>query len=143
MRRGFTLLELLVVMALLGVLLILGSEGYRRVQANAQLQQDAGALAQAFQYARSEAKKTHNPQCVRVYPQGYSRGPTCQGSLQPFTYAVASGLGGGSLPQDVVFYPPYGTTDAPLRGFVLTRAGFPDLSRKVNVVGILGKVVVQ
>lgn len=145
MRRGLSLLEVLVVMAILGVLLGLAVPNYLRWRAQAELDEAARSLAQAFQYARAEAKRTNSPRCLKVFPEGWALGQDCDNLNAPtqrFRQAqvVGSNLG---LPVGVAFFPPHGTTDAPLKKFTLQHARYPDLRRDVNVIGVIGKVVVR
>ena len=59
MKRGLSLLELLVALAVLGLLLGLGVPNFLRWRAQAELDEAARSLAQAFQYARAEAKRAN------------------------------------------------------------------------------------
>jgi len=58
-KRGLSLLELLIVLAVLGLLLGLGVPNFLRWRAQAEVDEAARSLAQAFQYARAEAKRTN------------------------------------------------------------------------------------
>lgn len=145
MKRGLSLVELLVVMAILGVLLGLAVPNYLRWRAQAELDEAARSLAQAFQYARAEAKRTNSPRCVKVFTDGWTLGQDCNNlnaATQLFRQAKVS-ESNFSLPVDVAFFPPHGTTDAPLKKFTLQHTRYPDLRRDVNVIGVIGKVVVR
>ena len=149
MRRGFSLLEFLIVLGILGFLLALATPNYLRWRAQAQLDEAARSLAWTLQQARADAKRTNATRSVRVYtsPPGWAVGNNCA-SLSPSepTFKL-SGLtlitNYSPTPVDVVFTPPYGTTDAPLKKFTLKHARYADLTRSVHVIGVTGKVVVR
>jgi len=136
MRRGFSLLELLVVLAVLGVLLGIGTVGLARFRAQAELDGAARSLAWALSQARAEVKRTGTEQVVTVTQDGFS-----YGSKRVVLQGVRLS-GSPGLPLEVRFYPPYGTTDAPVKKIVLTEERF-GLSRSVHVVGVIGKVVLR
>jgi len=142
-RRGLSLLEVLVVMAILGVLLGLAVPNYLRWRAQAELDEAARSLAQAFQYARAEAKRTNSPRCVKVFTDGWTLGQDCD-NLNAATRRFSQvRVVGSNLGLPVAFFPPHGTTDAPLKKFTLQHTRYPDLRRDVNVIGVIGKVVVR
>ncbi|MGC8967486.1 MAG: GspH/FimT family pseudopilin [Thermus sp.] len=145
MRRGFSLLELVVVLGILSLLLGLGVPSFLRWRAQAELDEAARSLAQAFQYARAEAKRTDSPRCVKVWTEGWASGPDCGALSNPTRrfQGVKVSASNYTLPASVQFYPPYGTTDAPLKKFTLQHSRYSSLQRNVNVIGVIGKVVVR
>lgn len=147
MKRGLSLLELLIALAVLGLLLGLGVPNLLRWRAQAEVDEAARSLAQAFQYARAEAKRTNANRCVRVWRDGFSAGESCadlSAPTQRFSRVQISGSNYASFPPlDVVFQRPYGTTDAPLKKLTLQHTRYPDLTRSVHVIGVIGKVVVR
>jgi prepilin-type N-terminal cleavage/methylation domain-containing protein len=146
-KRGLSLLELLIALAVLGLLLGLGVPNFLRWRAQAEVDEAARSLAQAFQYARAEAKRANTNRCVRVWRDGFAAGESCadlSAPTQGFSRAQVSGSNYASFPHlDVVFRPPYGTTDAPLKELTLQHTRYPDLTRNVHVIGVIGKVVVR
>jgi prepilin-type N-terminal cleavage/methylation domain-containing protein len=146
-KRGLSLLELLIALAILGLLLGLGVPNFLRWRAQAEVDEAARSLAQAFQYARAEAKRANTNRCVRVWRDGFAAGESCadlSAPTQGFSRAQVSGSNYASFPHlDVVFRPPYGTTDAPLKELTLQHTRYPDLTRNVHVIGVIGKVVVR
>lgn len=146
MKRGFTLIEVLGVLFILGVALALGFTAYGGFLARARLEGDARNLAQAFAAARAEAKRAHTPVCVFVDRGGYRLGYPCgSGAYRAFAVAQAAG---GSLPLRITYAPPhgaadYGTPDTLFASVTLVHRDDPGLTRDVNVVGPLGKVVVR
>ena len=149
MKRGLSLLELLIALAVLGLLLGLGVPNFLRWRAQAEVDEAARSLAQAFQYARAEAKRTNADRCVRVWRDGFAVGASCAALSTPtqrFSRVQVSESNYASFPSrplDVVFSPPYGTTDAPLKRLTLRHTRYPDLTRSVHVIGVIGKVVVR
>lgn len=147
MRRGLTLLEFLVVLSLLGLLLALATPNYLRWRAQAQLDEAARNLAWTFQQARAEAKRTNSPRCVKVFtsPPGWATGTDCANLPSPVKSLAGISIttNHSSPPVIVTFYPPYGTTDAPLKTFVLRHERYSDLERSVRVIGVTAKVVVR
>jgi prepilin-type N-terminal cleavage/methylation domain-containing protein len=146
-KRGLSLLELLIVLAILGLLLGLGVPNFLRWRAQAEVDEAARSLAQAFQYARAEAKRTNAQRCARVWRDGFAVGKSCadlSAPTQSFSRVQVSGSNYSTFPPlDVVFSPPYGTTDAPLKRLTLQHTRYPDLTRSVHVIGVIGKVVVR
>jgi len=146
-KRGLSLLELLIALAVLGLLLGLGVPNFLRWRAQAEVDEAARSLAQAFQYARAEAKRANANRCVRVWRDGFAVGASCAALSAPtqrFSRVQVSESNYSSFPPlDVVFRPPYGTTDAPLKRLTLRHTRYPDLTRSVHVIGVIGKVVVR
>ncbi|MDD3022856.1 MAG: GspH/FimT family pseudopilin [Syntrophomonadaceae bacterium] len=68
-EAGFTLLELIVVMALLGMIAVLAVPQYNCVLDNVRLKADAKKMARVLQIARQEAITTGQGKTVYFYPQ--------------------------------------------------------------------------
>lgn len=147
MKRGFSLLEFLIVLGILGLLLTLTTPTYLRWRAQAQLDEATRSLAWAFQQARAEAKRTNATRCVKVFsnPAGWAVGQDCASLSQPTQTLPNLNISTNhpSFPVSVPFTPPYGTTDAPLKKFTLSHTRYPNLTRSVHVIGVIGKVVVR
>lgn len=145
MKKGFSLLEILIVLAVLGVLLALATPNYLRWRTQAQLEEAARSLAWTFQQARAEAKRTNSSRCVKVFQNGWASGASCSdlnGPSATLTGIAISTNYANTPPLTVVFHPPYGTTDAPLKKFTLTHQR-TQLQRSVHVIGVVGKVIVR
>jgi prepilin-type N-terminal cleavage/methylation domain-containing protein len=145
-KRGFTLIEVLGVLFILGVALALGFTAYGGFLARARLEGDARNLAQAFAAARAETKRAHTPVCVQVEREGYRLGYPC-GSGTYRAFAVAQ-VAGNTLPLEITYVPPYGTadygvSDTLFASVTLVHKDAPGLARDVNLVGPLGKAVVR
>lgn len=145
MRRGLSLVEFLVVLAILGLLGGLSIPNLLRWRAQAQLEETTRSLTWTLQQARAEAKRSNSPRCVRVFASGWASGSTCNALSSPTSSPphVALSTNYGAFPVDVLFQPPYGTTDAPLKKFTLTHRRYSNLVRSVHVVGVTGKVIVR
>lgn len=145
MRRGFSLLEVLIVLGVLGVLLALVAPNYFRWRIQAHLDETARSLAWTLQQARAEAKRSNSSRCVKVFQNGWASGTDCSDLNTPSTtlkeIAISTNYA-NTPPLTIVFHPPYGTTDAPLKKFTLTHPR-TQLQRSVHVVGVIGKVIVR
>ncbi len=141
-KGGFTLLELLLVLVIVGILASLGMSTFIRAQRNAQLQEATVQFAADLQRARSAAQR-HN-QNARVAL-----------GEEPAAYTLA--LGGETserrLPHDaqvrvergsarVTYTAPYGEVGALNKRFVIT-SGRTERVRYVKVIGVTGKVIIS
>lgn len=145
MRRGMTLLELVLVLFVLGLLLAFLGGSLLRFRAQSRLEEAARTLAFAVAQARHEAKRTNAPRCLRIFPGepgGVASGSDCAALTQPERVlgGLEVGLEAGS--PILVFSPPYGTLDRSLTTVVLREGRF-GLERRVHVVGLMGKVVIR
>lgn len=75
--RGFTWLELLVTLAILGTLAALGAPGLRALLDQRQVATQAGALADALRLARAEAVKRHQRVTICNTPNPNAPAPVC------------------------------------------------------------------
>lgn len=130
---GFTLLELLVVLAVLGVLLALATPSYLRWRDASLLRQAQTLVAAELDRARSEAKRTNSPRSVTWTATSFAGRP------------LEGGVTIASPPQTVTYVQPYGTLQAvggTLPAYEITlRRG--TRSAPVRVVGVFGKAVVK
>jgi type IV pilus assembly protein PilA len=136
MRRGFTMIEIIIVLAVLAILLAIATPNYQRWRASVQVQQMAQQLAQDISKQRSEARRTNTSKTLTVASNQYS--------LNGNTITMPSTI---SLTPDastsLTFAPPYGSSGSPLRTFTLTWKSNTSIERKVRVVGVMGKVIIQ
>lgn len=136
MRQGFTMIEMIIVLAVLGILLAIATPNYQRWRANVQVQQMAQQLAQDISKQSSEARRTNTSKALTVASNQYS--------LNGNTITMPSKI---SLTPDastaLTFAPPYGSSSSPLRTFTLTWKSDTTIERKVRVVGVMGKVIIQ
>lgn len=68
-ETGFTLLELIVVMALLGIVAAMAIPQYNKALDNVKLKADAKKMARVLQYARQQAITTGQSKTVYFYDQ--------------------------------------------------------------------------
>lgn len=144
-KQGLSLLELLIVLAVLGILLGVGLVSLRTYQQSLIIREAATQVATELLYIRQQARR----QSVNF---------TFQASVNHNTYRVGqtshlASLAGKSLPPGVIFQSvpsgggkvtfiaPYGTVDAPNRTYSLLGPGNRVLN--VYIVGSTGKVVVR
>ncbi|MFC5849564.1 pilus assembly FimT family protein [Deinococcus petrolearius] len=134
-RGGFTLLEMLVVLGILGILLAIGTPGYLRWLAGLETQGAAVELAQQIQRVRTEAKRG-TEQSVQ----------TVLGSSSVTVGSRSVVLSGATVQTSdtLTFQPPYGTlTGATPRVMTVRSTRYPSLTRTVRVISIMGRVIVQ
>ncbi|WP_052351716.1 pilus assembly FimT family protein [Deinococcus pimensis] len=158
MRRGFTLVEFLVVMVAVGVLLAVGLPNFVSWRANVALSNAAQQLATDLHDARVTAKRSNTCRSVartgdltyvvRTYTNATCAGtPTDAERTMPATAKLTLGtVGSAASPAEVSFRPPYGATDGATVQFVLvstvnTLRTTP--TRTVRVTGPLGKVILK
>lgn len=135
-RKALTLVELLVVLALLGLLLGLGGLWWQGFREETRLREAASQFALDLQRARAEARRQSRDWRVEVGSGGqYRLGPTT-GTLSSRTLPHGATFGSGGA---VVFQAPYGLLDVPNRSFSIALG---NRQIRVNVVGLTGKVVV-
>lgn len=136
MRQGFSMIEIVIVLAVLAILIAIATPNYQRWRANVQVQQMAQQLAQDISQQRSEARRTNTSKALTVATNQYS--------LNGRTVTMPSTI---SLTPDTLaaltFAPPYGSSSSPLRTFTLTWKSNSTIERKVRVVGVMGKVIIQ
>lgn len=138
MRRGFSMIEILVVLAVLGILIAIATPNYRRWQAEVQVRQVTEQFVQEINKQRSEAKRTNTNRSISFEANAYTpNGGTT--ITMPSTIVFQ--------PQDstasLSFQSPYGTSNEPLRTFKIRWANDPSIERTVRVVGVMAKVIVQ
>ena len=138
MRRGFSMIEIIIVIAVLSILMAIATPNYRRWRANVQVGQVTEQFVQDINKQRSEAKRTNSTRAISFGSNSY----TPNGGS---TY---------TMPPTIVFQPidstanlsfqsPYGTSNEPLRTFEVRWASDPSIKRTVRLVGVMGKVIVQ
>ncbi|WP_295817548.1 Tfp pilus assembly protein FimT/FimU [uncultured Deinococcus sp.] len=162
---GVTLIELLIVIAILGILLALGMVNYARWRASSAVMQGAQEFAQAVRTTRSGAKRANA--CWQIAPVSFTAsnteyhvreysGPTCPAtaatllrtrtfSMPPGTLLVRVSAAGtvSTTPSTINFVPPYGSTDGAADTFRVQWASDPSISRTVRVTGVFGKVILR
>ncbi len=136
-RTGFTLVEMLAVLAIIGLLMSLGTPVYLRWIAGNEASNAARTLTQEISRVRTQVKRLDAPITLVV-----ANGGSSVVSDRTVTLPLSSVAGGLSL----TFVPPYGTlasgTTTP-QSVTLRSTRNTSVSRQVSVVSLFGKAVVQ
>ena len=145
-RSGFTLVELMIVIALVAIILALAAPSFTATLARKRMEGVASELATDIQYARSEAAQRNaavgvvfGSNCYTVYTLGTTDATTCASLGTGGTSLKDVQVGGGT---SLAFVP--ATSGAfiafdPVRGMATDAgAGTTDLSGYVNVTNSAG-----
>ena len=134
---GFTLVEMLAVLAIIGLLMSLGTPVYLRWIAGNEASNAARTLTQEISRVRTQVKRLDAPITLTV-----TSGNSSVVSDRTVTLPLSSVAGGLIL----TFVPPYGTlasgTTTP-QSVTLRSTRNTSVSRQVSVVSLFGKAVVQ
>lgn len=144
-RGGFTLLEVLVVIGVLGILLAVGVPSYLNWLASVQVQGAAVSLAQQIHRVRTEVKRAALP-TAGTQPQLQVATTSGSGTFTAGGRTVT--LDGATIQTTgtLTFQAPYGTlalTSSLPQTFTLRSTRNTSKTRTVRVISVLGKVVVQ
>lgn len=163
-RQAFTLIEVLMVLAILGVLAGIGLVNYGRWRASSTVMDGAQQFAQAINTVRTGVKKANACWQISLVSTSTSNAqyqvkrystPTCPATAVPVrtqVYALPAGtrlllLGGEGAPtstdRPIEFVPPYGTTGAAPNTYAVRWASNSGIQRKVRVTSVLGRVIVK
>jgi prepilin-type N-terminal cleavage/methylation domain-containing protein len=152
-RSGFTLLEGLVVLAVLGVLLALATPSYLRWRAHTVTNEAALQFARDIERTRTEAKRLNTRMRIELASDnGYRRINVASGATTSISLPPGVRLEPGDTLDSqghqrstwyIVFVPPYGTTDASPASFRVSWSNDTSIERTVRVVGVTGKVIVR
>lgn len=149
---GFTLLEILVVVGILGILLGIGLPGYLKTMQRQQVAQAAQQLAQDIEAARADARRLDTCFVVRMPGSGITYSvdgypdKTCSGtpSTRTMTLPASTRLTVTSTSALARFVPPYGVnaTGLPV-DLDVTSTGNSASLKHLRITGVLGTVVIQ
>lgn len=127
---GFTLLEMLMVCAVVAMLLSIGIINFQRLKNNLELRQAQQVLVQTLNRARSEARSSSQDQHIT-----WTSGSITVGEKTTMLEGVELiKIKGGN---DLTFTAPYGRLKVTNYLFELRRG---NLKREVHVYGVTGKV---
>lgn len=133
MRRGLSLLELLIVLAVFGILAAIGVVALLHYRDTVALKQAAAQVATDLEHARSLARRTSVSQEFSAADGAHTY------TISGQTYTLPPGVTFAEGQEHISFTAPYGTTSASPKSLELQNRGG---KIHVNVLGIGGKVVV-
>ncbi|RDI95150.1 prepilin-type N-terminal cleavage/methylation domain-containing protein [Meiothermus sp. QL-1] len=143
-REGLSLLELLVVLAVLGILLGVGFVSLRAYRESLVLREAATQVATELMNIRQQARRQSANFTFQAAQGGstYRVGQTSRLATLP-PRSLPAGVVFQAVPQggSVTFYAPYGLVSAANSTYALKGPGGRVL--QVNIVGSTGKVVVR
>lgn len=154
--QGFTLIEILVVIAILGILMAIGFGNYTRWRANSAVMEGAQQFARDVDRTRTSAKRENT--CWLIQPSSLTD-PTTTYELQKFATAECTGTASSTQtrnmpagtqiryssgnPKSVGFSPPYGTTDSSPNEYTVIWKNDSSIKRVVRVTSVLGRTVIR
>lgn len=147
--KGFSIIELIIVVAMISVLIGIATPSYLEWRANTIATEAAQQLARDILGQRTEAKRENATRRVSATVNNTTYTLESLDEDGNVTDTQVISLPNGTLiaavPSvlPVVFSPPYGTITEPVSTFTVAWASDPSIDRDVNVVGVMGKVVIQ
>ena len=140
LARGFTLIEMLIVLAIMGILLAIGVFNFQNFTAQQRVNEAQQVIAQTLNRARAEARKNSTNQLLTWTTTSISINGVAAKIPNGVTLATSdfsTGLG---------YSAPYGrtirTNGAILNsGGIFTLTGTMGKGARVKVVGVTGKVI--
>ncbi|WP_040383516.1 prepilin-type N-terminal cleavage/methylation domain-containing protein [Deinococcus apachensis] len=150
-RHGFTLVELLIVLAILGILMSIFSVSYLRSIRAAEVREGAGQIAADLRAARSSAQRQSMPGAFKWAGTGSLTSYTLElpsGTATPKTASLPRGvtfrcLDGCPSTRTLVYNAPYGEMTSAINGTrFIVESQAPNIpSIEVRVVGVTGRVM--
>lgn len=148
---GFTLLELLVVLTILGILMGLFGMSYLRSIRAAEVREGANQIASDLRAARASAQRRSTPGAFKWAGTGRLSSYTLElpsGTATPKTMNLPSGvtfrcLSGCPAARTLTYSAPYGEMTTTINGTqLIVESQTPDIPAvEVRVVGVTGRVM--
>jgi prepilin-type N-terminal cleavage/methylation domain-containing protein len=140
-RAGFTLLEILIVLAVLGIVFSIGFVNLRGWVLSNSLQEGASQVGADLERLRSSAWRNNTDGILRVGAGGSSYTLILSGSSSVQTLPSGVSVSAGST-GDITYTAPYGELgEATSRELTLNVAGDSSRELKLYLVGVTGKVI--
>ena len=143
-KQGLSLVEIIIALAVLGILLAVGSVSLINYQRTLQMRQGIATIVADLNRARSQSRKSSQDwQLILTRNQGSYQ---IQRSGQPSqTVMLPSGVRIGDIgatPLAIQYSAPYGLRPLGSSSLSIPILGPNNRSGRINIVGIMGKVVV-
>jgi len=144
-RLGFSLLEMLIVLAILGIMAGVGYASMRKMLARSQLDSAAAQVASDLRRARSFAQtKNFAAKWEKTSDTGYKL--DLNGTVKTYTLPPGTKFVGVADGTTIEYRPPYGevkVNGSAIAAIKLTIANDNGMQTEVRVVGVTGKVIRQ
>lgn len=143
---GFTLIEILIVVAILGVLLTIGFMSFQRYTWQTELKQAQNLLVNTINQARSDTRRTSQDKIVQWTTTTIASGTA--GSLRTVslsdnnTVSITNVTGVASSVQSFGYVAPYARR-ATAESIVFTLKGRNGIEGTVKVIGVTGKAFIE
>lgn len=150
-RQGFTLLELLVVMAILGILLALANMSYAGFVQSSRVKEASIFVAQRLARAQTQAKRENRRWSFQIVNASTFRTGPVAGTLMDVALPLGTQFSAATVTAAATlsYDPPYGarsdyqTSGTAVPAFTIEATANASKARTVKVVSLLGQVVIQ
>jgi len=139
--QGFTLMELLIVLAIIGIVAGLGLPGYLTYVAKLETAQVAGAYQQQLEAAQGLARRGQQVRLSTVADSTVAKTEILSGSTWTTRTSFALGNAKASAASSITLYPPYGTLDSAPTTLTFKSSRNSGITRTVRIISLMGKAV--